>query len=116
MKECVSLKVAQKLKEAGYNSKHCGYAYDFMGWEVGWKLNVVDPKVMRNYIEMVSAPTGLQLASELPVNLANFGTHLKIEKIKTGWAVYYYAEVVKAKTLPDALGLMMVFLLETKLI
>ncbi len=132
MKDCVSLEVAQKLQKAGYKCE-CAYSWghiDKKYWECrndwGAELVSFEPE------NSIPAPTATQLAEELPKDV-HFFCGIKIKKRRThaqhihifhgnGWMVNYtgggarenYTQ--RGDTLPDALGLMMVYLLENKLI
>lgn len=97
MKDCVSLEVAQKLQKAGWKGETEYY------WE------------RRSDKVTLIAPTATELAEELPRSA--LGAYLNIFKDSGGWRVGYGLEVTcVSKTLPDALGLMMCYLLENKLI
>ncbi len=121
MKDCVSLEVAQKLQKAGYKSE-CVYKH---------KLFCEETKRVLEF----PAPTATQLAEELPEKLIKddreYGFRIKPHAGK--WQVKYVTRSEKSatlakggyhslqmfanqKTLPDALGLMMVYLLENKII
>jgi hypothetical protein len=142
-KDCVSLEVAQKLQQLGYKQES-EYEYIFLPEKKikhpstreyylrkeEWK--VLPSKSIKSYPnKKVSAPTATQLAEELPKILEekvsykdDLGKyHLEIHSGET-WSVryqYYYYEPCdefeqESKHLPDALGLMMVYLLENNLL
>ncbi len=133
MTDCVSLEVAQKLQKAGYENKteklwHCGDltqgAWALVDWsnsDAFWELN--------NPNDILPAPTATQLAEELPAYieiyqrggfLGFWKRSMKSPNIMYGCNYENGNEkalcFVNADTLPDALGLMMVYLLENKLI
>lgn len=130
MKDCVSLEVAQKLQKVGYK-READYELvktSLGGWKI-WpridRLNFND--LSGTVLERMPAPTATQLAEELPFNMkGDVGEtcYLTIEKSKNVWHIGY--ENIKgerfkwsgsvAETLPDALGLMMLYLLENGLL
>lgn len=128
----VSISVAQKLHEAGYRSE-CEYEY--LEPKIARSGGILKgPFIVRNDDTHVPenkyfpAPSAAQLADELPnVHVTNDPEHplhqLIIEKQNTQYLVTYVCINCMGKlypqtatTLPDALGLMMCYLLENKLI
>jgi hypothetical protein len=122
VKDVVSLEVAQKLQKAGYK----GYC------EYGW-YESANQIMQTSFASMplVPAPTATQLAEELPrtVNIVHYPSHIittKCDEIGDNpgkWMSQAYSFVhhtnqktIIADTFPDALGLMMAYLLENNLI
>jgi len=121
MKDCVSLEVAQKLQKAGYKTQG----------EYNWKLGDEWTLCRKGSIEdgfcydlSIPAPTTTQLAEELkmitPKDTSGFDYTITIEVIFRRWRVAYGPVfndfVAISGNLPDALGLMMEYLLVNKLI
>lgn len=146
MKDCVSLEVAQKLQKAGwkggaeYRYELWGRNRKDGGEYLLKKsiLNILAPWM--NNSDNIPAPTATQLAEELPEKLEydgkEYGLRIKPQskKNKKQWQVKYVTRSDRdsvrqkghyailptyfpnQKTLPDALGLMMEYLLIKKLI
>lgn len=107
MKDCVSLEVAQKLQKAGYKQSE-GYYY-----EPPFPFVIKSDTPDSNYIP---APTATQLAEETVKKVRSSVDYV----IAKGWRVtlldFRKDPEFIADTLPDALGLMMEYLLTNKLI
>jgi len=126
MKDCVSLEVAQKLQKAGWNKISYFWWVKDGKTDNGWScLHESDVfQIGKDVFEKIKTPTATQLAEELPVEIPAkrggeiFG--LQMWRRFEGWDIFYENETTLASifgsTLPDALGLMMVYLLENKLI
>lgn len=143
MKDCISLEVAQKLQKAGYKSEHEYYWLIVLdnfnvapelrrGKRTEGKSGNYGSSDRGDWEEKVySAPTATQLAEELPARIkdgeywsvlqihkhANFEATYTTYKEGIGYIFGGYEKGSRHHgTLPDALGLMMVYLLENKLI
>jgi hypothetical protein len=121
MKDCVSLEVAQKLQKAGYKSECEHYWHETEDPQTGYKDRYLRKRIgLKNdplsdydtdgaFESIYAAPTATQLAEELPAKYFN-----SIYKEGNGYGIKAYIDC--GHTLPDALGLMMCYLLENKLI
>ncbi len=70
-------------------------------------------RLLNGHKHLPPAPTATQLAEELPESIHIY----RSVDVKGEWCIYLKDEEhTRAKTLPDALGLMMIYLLENKLI
>lgn len=129
MKDTVSREVAIKLQNAGYFTS----PDDLSGWsrfewfymddllisihESRW---IWDKKMWEG---LIPAPTATQLFEKLPYKIG--GAYLSVDKLDGAFAVTYGGDyntdddtyfTVRETTLPDALGLLMEYLLVNKLI
>lgn len=123
MKEHVSLEVAKKLQKVGYKSD-CDYKYVLHHPGEIYTLERVNGN-----LQCPSAPTATQLGNELPSKLVRNMKEVFLYIWKDDanmWRVVYekWGHILvniddyhpKQPTLSDALGEMMVYLLENKLI
>lgn len=138
-KDCVSLEVALKLQKAGYKytevpRSNYWYWNRLKGSNTEYFTAGYVIPMFHDDEEYIPAPTATQLAEELPSFIEGIGlteswqAWLSIEKQRDPkWFVsykqvndqgenLYHSETIENDFLPDALGLMMVYLLENNLL
>jgi len=131
-KDCVSLEIAQKLQKAGWKGITAHVWWKHAG-DVEYTLitnkQAIEYSMLRWVQEFIPAPTATQLAEELPAyievkgkdgHLGFWKRSLNSPNMKYGCNYQNLQErplcYTNAPTLPDALGLMMEYLLVDKLI
>lgn len=117
MKDCVSLEVAQKLQKAGYHQpvEQPANRYVKVLLQDGEYNDEV--RTINGHNHLPYAPTATQLAEELPRRCPQCGGLLLITPSFTDKHFFVgYGEHMESGPLPDALGLMMVYLLENGLL
>ena len=120
MKDCVSLKIAKELQKVGWkDDTDFYYINNILVYKTDFGAYMKSGAAINNSTFScafkVPAPTATQLAEELPnINIMRYTGEYTVREVHPSTANKWFS--VNNKSLPDALGLMMVYLLKNNLL